>query len=179
MRSGRNRDMRQSSVDILDIPSFLRKQKDDEPSRKSFGNYLAFLKSILWAKKQTLPDKQSQEKRKPGLRVLVTDVVESEDKWLEVFMRVLLPALSQDVRALFKKLVVEDGYPESEVAIAMLVLITKELGMMDEYPDFWKNNYAEPSLASCRFSIGCSPEIREDEGSQILSTTLGVPDEQP
>jgi hypothetical protein len=30
----------------------------------------------------------------------------------------------------------------------------------------------------CRFSIGCSPELREDEGSQILSTSLGGPDEQ-
>jgi hypothetical protein len=38
---------------------------------------------------------------------------------------------------------------------------------------------AGTTFTRCRFSIGCSPEIREDEGSQILSTTLGVPDEQP
>ena len=34
------------------------------------------------------------------------------------------------------------------------------------------------AIPNCRFSIGCSPEMREDEGSRILSTTLGVPDEQ-
>lgn len=36
-----------------------------------------------------------------------------------------------------------------------------------------KSTVYEARFAKCRFSIGCSSEMREDEGSQILSTTLG------
>ena len=148
MRSGRNLDVMQSGVDTLDSPFFLRKNVDEETSRKSFGNYLAILKSIFWSKKQNLPDKQSQEISKPDLKALVKNVIESGDKWLEVFMRVMLPALPQDTRALFNKLVAEDGHLESEVAAAMLALITKELNMEDEYAEFGKTDYAEPTLVS-------------------------------
>lgn len=34
------------------------------------------------------------------------------------------------------------------------------------------------TIFRCDVSIGCSPELREDEGSRILSTSLGGPDEQ-
>ncbi len=156
VRSSRRRD---SSVNLLYIPSFLRKI-DDRHSRKSFGNYLALLKSIFGTRKQNLPDKQAQENKKPDLRALIKDVIESEDIWLEIFMRALLPELPQDMQALFNKLVVEEGFLEAEVAVAMLVLMAKELRMEDEYSEFGRNHYAEPRLVSHFESLISSIESR-------------------
>ena len=71
----------------------------------------------------------------------------------------------------FRRFLLQDGYDMIQWSVYGR--------MVNGFDDAEKHlKRLSASLPKCRFSIGCSPELREDEGSRTQSTSLGGPDEQ-
>jgi Ca-activated chloride channel family protein len=126
-RSGRRSQLRfYSSMDALDIQSFLRKQVNDSvPSRGLKASTKEKLTGLMDPRIRKSPPS-------PDYSRLVASVLSVGDRWFDDFKRDLLPVLPTQMRRQIEKLYRFEGWSESQVYAAALTGMAKKLGIKTE-----------------------------------------------